>query len=248
MTIRIVPRHLSPRGGNVNRIFTVALLLTTVFCFDAFAKSESWTYGGVEYSSAFENTGAGSAQTKSSLTSVGVNLTDFTFWNTSNIGLYLHDGFLFPVSESITGSSGTVQVDLSAYSYLVVTSIIVGPGIRYPLNHSVAILGGIGLHLLQLSGRSSLYQSGYGTIDTSILGWNLGLGADLGIKFDIGNVIFFAVGASAVYDPIDYTTINSNVYGTSSGWGVDYYLIGVDPFVCIGINIFQNMYTLGKPK
>lgn len=225
---------------------TVLLLVTASM--SVFAETENWIYGGFEYSKAYETQQPGGIVVHSSMDSIGANLSGFTFWNRGNIGLYVHDSFLFPKSGTVTANGQTYSADLTTYDFLTEIGLIIGPGFRYTFGQAGALYGGLGLHGMEMVGRNSQYVSGYGTVDYSLSSFNIGVGTDVGLKVDLGSTVALVGGVSVVYDPINYTSTSSNYLGSTQQWSSNYSLVAVDPYLGIGINFYRSDTTVGKPK
>jgi hypothetical protein len=87
----------------------------------------------------------------------------------------------------------------------------------------------------------------YGTISASILGFNFGIGGDIGIKYDITHIVFINLGSVLTFDFASYTSLKSSVENTS-GWSNNYFMFGLRPYICIGFNLYRESENLGKPK
>ena len=231
----------------VRRSYIIALLIVAVVG-SVSAETESWLYGGFEYSKAFETTHSSGSVIHSTMDSVGANLSAFTFWNRGDIGLYTHDSFLLPRSGTISAAGQTYSADLTAYDSLYDLGIVVGPGFRRPLSKSATLYGGVGMHGMELLADKSLYISGVGTVQYSELAFNIGLGADAGIKVDLGTAVSFVWGVSAVYDPLNYTSISTSYSGSTAQRSSDYSFISVDSYVGFGRNFYRTGTSVGKPK
>jgi hypothetical protein len=144
--------------------------------------------------------------------------------------------FLFPVRSTLDINGTKTSVDLSVYDILFQLNTIIGPGFRYNITKEFTLLFGIGLNYMQTFGSYTTYIPYYDSkIAYVVLGYNLGLGGDIGIKFDITDSFFISGGGTFSFDFVNHTSVLSS-FGNSSGWAGDYFMFGLRPYICIGFN------------
>jgi len=89
----------------------VCLMMFVLFLGNAFAfaESESWMSLGFEKGNFYEHGSDGSSTVDSYMNSPGIAFKGYTFWNSKNIGLFIHDSFLFPnkLTTTINGEKTT---------------------------------------------------------------------------------------------------------------------------------------------
>jgi hypothetical protein len=220
----------------------ILVILVMFGIFSVYAQTESWISVGYEHGSFLETVSSSGVTLKSTMTSPGIDLSVYNFYNNSNTGLFVHDSFLFPKSGSFSDGVDTINVDFSVYDYLVQIGLIVGPGFRYPIDEKLNLYYGIGISFLQTSG--SIEDTSYYYV---LLAYNIGVGGNIGLKYDFSEAMYFDVGVIANYDFKNYTLVSST-YIDSEGWADNYSMLSVRPYVAIGFNFYKENTGIGKPK
>ena len=85
------------------------------------AESESWMSLGFESGHFFEHGSDDSNIIDSYMNSPGIAYSGYTFWNNKNVGLFIHDSFLFPANLSTTVNGTTTKADLNKLTSLMQT-------------------------------------------------------------------------------------------------------------------------------
>jgi hypothetical protein len=225
----------------------------------SFSPSESSVSLGFGWGNAFESAKEGGKTVKTYMGSPGITLEAYQFWNGHNIGLFANVGFLFPVKMTSDVTGKKTDVDLSIYNLLFQENLIIGPGFRYRFNDRFTLQAGLGLDILfNIASYSKSVYVGYGwisnvTYSTFFLG--LGIGGDVGVKFDITDKVFLKLGSTISYDFAGYTSVRTNIsaVGNRSEWASGYSLIDVRPYLCVGLNFYTTepgffKSRLGKPQ
>jgi hypothetical protein len=220
-------------------IFVLVVILGS---FSIYAQTESWMSIGYEHGNFLETLSSSGVSVKSTMTSPGVDLSVYNFFNNSNIGIFVHDSFLFPRSGSISDGVDTISVDFSVYDYIVQIGLIVGPGFRYQIDEKLSLYYGIGISLLQTSASYENTSTYY-----VLLAYNIGIGGNIGLKYDFSDGMYFDVGAIANYDFKNYTSVSST-YIDSEGWADNYSMISIRPYAAIGFNFYRENSGFGKLK
>lgn len=225
-------------------IFIIIILTTAV----VYADSESWMSLGFESGHFFEHASDSTYTANSYMSSPGIAFSGYTFWNDKNVGLFIHDSFLFPqkMSSDITGK--TEDIDLDIYDFFVQVGIIFGPGFKYDFSEQLKLHYGIGLSILETAAKYSKDYQYYGNVSFSMLAFNFGLGGDIGIKYDITDSFYLDLGSIINYDFKNHTSIQSS-YGDSSAWSnSNYRMISFRPYFCLGLNFYKTNEGLGKKQ
>jgi hypothetical protein len=218
--------------------FVLFLALTSVtFSLEESWLSESWLSIGTNFGSYFDN---GSDVGNFYIGSPGINLSGYGFWNKKNIGMFFNYGLLFPVVDNKNNYEPVVQGDF-----------ILGPGFRYNINEKLKLHFGIGIdvNLFALLDRTNIDIKE--ATDKRIA---LGLGGDIGLKYDITDVIYLDFGAALSYNFAGHRLVEStvdnwtNTKRETSGWINGYSMIGIRPYIAIGFNYYQEKGKWGKPK
>lgn len=222
------------------RVLTTLIL--TISVFSIYAQAESWMSLGYEQGNFIEIVSDNGDSLKSTMSSPGINLSVYEFYNKSNVGIFIHDSFLFPKSGSLSDGIDTINIDFSVYDFLMQIGLIIGPGFRLPIDEKLNLYYGVGLSLLQTSGIID-DQSYYYVL----LAYNIGVGGNFGFKYDFNETMYLDVGVTANYDFSNYTSISSS-YIEYDEWADNYYMISYRPYAAIGINLYRETAGLGKPK
>jgi hypothetical protein len=221
----------------------------------AFSPSESSLGLGFGWGNFFEREKSGGNTAKTYMGSPGVTLDAYQFWNGQNIGLFCNLGILFPVKLTIDINGNKTTVDLSVYHILMQENIIIGPGFRHGFNDRLTLLAGLGLDFMGTFGTFTQNTAYANNVTYTMIAINLGIGGDIGVKFDITDVVFLQVGTTIAWDPLCYTSTSSNVSSaaTQSGWASQYSLFSFRPYLCVGLNMYVTepgffKSKLGKPR
>jgi hypothetical protein len=214
-----------------------------------FGETETWMSVGFESGNFFEHTSDSGILSDSYMSSPRMTLSSYTFWNKKNIGLFVHDSFLFPNAISTTINGITTDVDLGIYDTIMQLFIIIGPGFRYNFDKNLKLHYGIGFSFLETIANYSIYSSYYGgTISYNMAAFNFGIGSDVGLKYDISDSLYFDGGTIINYDFKNHTTISSS-FGDASGWSNNNYrMISIRPYISFGFNFYKTNDGLGKLK
>jgi hypothetical protein len=233
--------------------FLIAAILVVGLSLKAFPLTESSMAFGFGWEHFFESSTADGQRAKAYLSAPGIAFNSYGFWNKGNIGIFTSMAFLFPDKGSIDVDGIRADVDLSVYDTLFQFNLTIGPGFRFNLGKNVLLQFGAGLNFMQTTGSYTTYVAGYsGKIGYSLLAFNLGLGGDIGIKFDITDSFFLCAGSAFSYDFTNHTAVYSS-FGNTSGWAGNYSMIGIRPYLCIGINLWAEesgpfKTKIGKPE
>lgn len=225
----------------MNKFFLITVILISIESLASATESESWLFLGGEYSKFYESSSDGTTTTTSTIDSIGVNFSGFTFWNKSEIGLYSHASFLFPQFGTLSLYGETSTVDLTEYDFLMSISLIIGPGFRKEITNTSTFYSGIGLHFFNMSGSNKVNVYPIGTVSYGIIGFNLGLGGDLGLKLDIFKNLSISVGTSLTYDFYNYTLFNSSIQSeVTKSIPTSYSAFMINPYICFVRTSFKG--------
>ncbi|MDR2924010.1 MAG: hypothetical protein LBU85_11805 [Treponema sp.] len=216
-----------------------------------FSQTETWLSFGFEYGNFWESSSDVSDSIKGYIGSPGINLSVYNFWNNGNIGLFVHDIFAFPKKMTAESNGVKTEVDLDTYDFMMQVGIIIGPGFRYNITDDFKLYFGAGLSFLLSTAsytRSTyLYYNVSYNDSYSVLAYNLGIGGDIGLKYDITDVFYLNLGSIIVYDFFNYTILSSS-FSSSSASAKNYSMIHLRPYICIGFNFYRTNDNMGKPK
>jgi hypothetical protein len=211
-----------------------------------FAVQEQWFSTGFGFGNSFEFSQGETAY----IGAPGFNLNYYGFSNTKNIGVFFQWSMLFP--KAISGNE-------EAKGYNLQIDFLVGTGFRYGFTEQLHLYGGIGLTWMFMT-------ASYSRNDPKIAGTsldyekslsNLGLGADIGVKYDVTDYFYISIGSTvsclfissaSLYSfshPSNDTSIQTRI---SNDWVKDYFLMNVKPYIGIGFNSYAEKRSWGKPK
>jgi hypothetical protein len=222
-----------------------------------FSLSESSLALGFGWDHFFENTSSGEQQAKTYLSAPGMAYNAYVFINKKNIGLFTDMAFLFPNRGTLDINGVKTSVDLGVYNVLFQFDAIIGPGFRFNISENSVVQLGVGLNYMQTVGSYTKYVwNGFSTnkVGFTMFAFNLGIGGDIGIKIDMTDVFFVSVGSVFSFDFANFTNVYSS-FGNTSGWADNYSMIGMRPYICIGVNTWSDGSGFlnqkggyGKPK
>jgi len=161
--------------------------------------------------------------------SPGINLNFYALFGEKKLGLFFNYGILFPaVNNTGKNHDPSVQLDF----------ILLGFGFGYSLNENLMLHFGIGpdmnmlfLHSIENNEKSGDYFIGLG------IGWDIGFKHKLAkyLTLDIGTTISYNFSAyREIRNNIDFH--NNNYDLEKSGWVKGYSMIGIKPYITIGLN------------
>jgi len=212
-----------------------------------FSQTETWFSLGFEYGNFWESSSDGNDSIKGYIGSPGISLSVYTFWNKGDIGLFVHDIFAFPSKMTAELNGVKSDVDLSTYDFMMQVGIIIGPGFRYNITNDFKLHFGVGLSFLLSSASYTGSTYLYSNVSYSILSYNLGIGGDVGIKYDITDMFYINIGSIIGYDLMNYTILSSSFSSTST-FAKNYSMIHLRPYICIGFNLYRENNNIGKPR
>lgn len=187
--------------------------------------TQSWSIIGFEQGNFWENTSLSDGSLVSTyMISIGVNITAYTFWDYNDIGLFVSDFFLFPLSQTISYDGQSITVSLDEYSLLMHLGLYMGPGFRIKMAEDVHLRFGIGPGYSQLTGIGD---------EVFVQAYNIGFGGDFGVTFDLSRKIFFDIGCKYGYDFLNHTSLTTPEID-SSQWASDYSMFRIQPTISIG--------------
>jgi hypothetical protein len=228
-----------------------ALFFVIVSNMPLFADAEIWAYTGFEYGNGFEVASGGGYSAKTYMSSPGVSLSAYEFWNGKNIGLFVHTSYLFP-QTGMTNLNGTVITgDLDDYDFLMQFGIIIGPGFRHSLTEKVNLIYGAGLHFMETGGRYNRDLYVLGDVYCDLRAVTYGIGADFALKYDFNEVLFITLGSVFTLGFATRITLSSSFLGNYSGLETligGYFLADFRPYICVGLNFYRSAIKIGKPK
>ena len=225
--------------------FVVVLALVLGVNSILFSLEEGWFATGTNFGNYFQNdANLGNFYAGS----FGINFSGYAFWNhEKNIGLFFNYGLLLPYQNPLAGNT----ID-GNYNQVVSGDFLLGPGFKYHLNDKLTLHYGIGFNFTMFNFLDRTNDNVKSTDDR----YGFGIGGDIGLKFDITNIVYLNFGTTLTYNFANYrvaesTTDNwTNTRRDSSGWVNNFSMFGIRPYIAIGVNMFSESVKTqwGKPK
>jgi hypothetical protein len=192
-------------------------------------KFDIWFSMGPSFGNYFMN---GTNMERSYTGSLGFDLSFYVLFGDRNIGLFFNYGILFPVvTNSGINLEPSVQLDF----------ILLGVGFGHNINEALKLYFGIGPNMNMLFLHSKENSETFG--DYFI---GLGLGGDVGLKYNLTNYFSINVGTTLSYNFAAYREIRNfsdrrrNKYEIEySGWEKGYSMVGIKPYILFGINVIR---------
>jgi len=207
-------------------------LLLLILITASIGANEHWLYAGFEYSKIFESVGSGNSSSKRNVSSMGANISGYTFNNQSPGGLFFHTAILYPTAMTVTNDDEVIKLTQDDVVYSYIFSIMAGPAFRTPSIGNFQAYGGIGLHgSAFLVGMGSAYYEEY----VAQKNYNVGLGLEAAGKLDITDNFYFTLGITAVWDFYNVTEMRINGYEAEDQFN-DFRTFVVNPFICTGFS------------
>ena len=210
-----------------------------------FSTEEVWQDGwmgvGLNFGNYFQNdSNLGNFYTGS----LGINSSGYGFWNhNKNFGIFYNYGLLLPYRNPL--SMNTIE---SNYNQIISVDLTSGPGFRHRFNEKLLLHYGIGLNF----GAFGFLDIGRDEMRSLDQRFSLGIGGDVGLKFDITNAVYLNIGTALNFNFLEYrlarsTTDNwTNTRQDFSGWNTNY-MFGIRPYIAVGVNFYNKKTKLGKP-
>jgi hypothetical protein len=192
-----------------------------------FAQTEKWAGFGFEWGNFFAD--------DAYLSSPGIDLSVYSFDDRKSIGMFVRASFLFP---------------LNADALALSEGMMMGVAFRLPLGERLNIHAGFAPQFMAMTGSST--DEGNNPLSHSSISFDLGIGADAGIKFDITDIIFINAGVELSYSFASYSSKTSvrrdgSGWTNTAGWAKNYAQFGARPYLTIGFNYYWATASYGKP-
>jgi hypothetical protein len=223
--------------------FLVVLALILAVNSVAFSQNitELWSTVGANFANNFQKDAyLGDFYTGSS----GVNLSGYRFRNQSIIGSFYNMGVLFPVINKMDSNfSPSMQGDL-----------LLGIGFRINTSEKLKFHFGVGFNL-----NFSFFTNNVANNKSTDYRQGFGIGADIGLKFNITDAFYLDFGTALMYNFVSYRLVRStgdnwtNTRRDFSGWVNSPLNFGIRPYLGFGFNLYYHRQTersvqWGTPK
>jgi hypothetical protein len=200
--------------------------------------TEVWYSSGFEFGNSFEHTDEGTFY----IGAPGFNMNAYSFQDKKNVGAFFHYSFLFPVVKPYE-------------TYDIQFDFIFGPGFRHNLSENLKLQFGVGIDWSVMYGSYTERLSPRKVQSRAIMNW--GVGADVGVKYDIVDFFFINAGVTLSYMFFNHTSLYETSWTSDSKFTQTttfddnikgYGLFGARPYLCIGFNYYGRKSVFGKPK
>lgn len=199
----------------------VAFVFVGGFCYSQ--DYEGWLNLGISWGNQWES--SGSSIIKTYLSSFAIDLGSYNFRLNKNVGSFQHVSFYFPRTGTIEANGTKITIDLSSnYDFIMGIDEILGVGFRSNINEQILLNFGIGPKFGVLFATNKY---------TRMLAFFLGIGGDMGFKFNITDLISISLGSTISYSFLNYT-VGSNSFAKN------YSLLDVKPYICLSLNRFYD--------
>ena len=212
-----------------------------------FSLTESWLSIGFEYGNFWESSSDGRDYVKGYIGSPGISLSAYSFWNGKNVGIFVHDIFAFPSKMTAEINGVKTKVDLSVYDFMMQLGMVIGPGFRVHISDNFKLHFGVGFSFLLNYATYTRSTYLYNNVSFSLFAVNIGIGGDIGAKYDFTDIFYLNIGSVVTFDFVNYTSTGSS-FSSVSAWAKNYFMFGLRPYICIGFNFYRDSDNLGKPK
>ncbi|MDR0623376.1 MAG: hypothetical protein LBG10_03000 [Treponema sp.] len=207
-----------------------AALLAGIVFFTFAQAQETWMSLGFEFGNYFENV---TDSRNTYVGSPGINLNFYFFGQQKKLGVFNRNSFLFPVVKS--GES-------NEFTYGMQMAFVIGPAFRYAFNDYLTLQSGFGVNV------AGIYvDCPEGSYTYPVSSMVLGVGGDLGLKFDLTDVVFINIGGAFAFNFFNTFSVKSMPPAVEK-WLDGYMAAEFKPYICVGINSYTENTHYGKPK
>ena len=196
--------------------------------------SESWASLGLEYGNFFESHSERENTIYSYTGSLGINFGGYRFFNGNSIGIFIDGLVAFPVTGFSETNGVITRNDFGNDLFRLQVGMVIGPAFRFAWHEKIDFRFGVGVCFLLTSASYTEYIQGIGDAAYSKSTWNLGIGGDAGLKFNITDTVFLNAGSIFTFDFLGHISVDTP-YGSSSGWAKDFFMISIRPYIAIGM-------------
>ncbi|GHU61918.1 hypothetical protein FACS189445_4420 [Spirochaetia bacterium] len=162
-----------------------------------------------------------------------MNVDGRFFWNNNNIGLFFHESFTIP-------AAGDENYDFQL-------STLIGPAFRVRFTDKLSLQPGLGI---AVNGIFARYEERNTDYLRSMV--NFGVGAGLGLKFDITDTVFINCGVNAAWTFLGLSTVDEMSLGSKAGktkkMPTEYWTLNASPYISVGINMYSQKQRIEIPS
>lgn len=212
---------------------------------NVFCDSERWISIGGELGNHFEFSNNNGSDYSAYMMSPGAAINSYIFFDEFDLGIFAFAGILFPIKSAATMDGVTQENGLSIYDFIMQFSVLAGPIFRIHLSDMLKLYIGIGIGYINLFGNGSIEIQNIGNVPFTVDGRTLNVGANIGLKINIGEIFYMNAGSLVCYNllgNISLQTEYGNINGALGGNGNDWKMIEISPYLCVGRTITRDYY------
>jgi len=177
------------------------------------------------------------------LGSPGINFSGYGFSDhRKKIGFFYNYALLFPGTNTLENN----------FDPIIQADFLLGPVFRHRLTEKATMYYGLGFDF-QLASFLARESTSIKSTDFRL---GLGIGGDVGLKYDITDVFYLNIGTVLTYNFASYRITESttdnwrNTSHDSSGWASKFSMFGIRPYIAFGVNFYgkKNPLRWGKPE
>jgi hypothetical protein len=214
-----------------------------------FALTETWGTIGFEWGNFFEDTPASG---NTFLSSPGLTSNAYSFKDRKDSGVFVHTSVLFPVIKTANGDAAAPETDISKFDSIIQLGMIIGPGFRHHFNERLKLIFGFGFDIIERIAWSSEYDGDTATQEYYNFSCNMGVGGDVGVKYDLSDKLFINVGAAISVDFLTWGVTEAsspNFKSRTTNWSDVKMSASIRPYIAIGFNTYyEQPAVFGKPQ
>jgi len=197
-------------------------------------RRESVLAFGFGYGNYWESFSEGADTVKTHRPSPGVDIRFYTIHDKNTVGFFVHAFCGFPNNVTVNGVR-------QEYWSSVQVGYLLGPLFRHKFNEKFSLFYGAGLGFSMSSAEYSRYETLTGKEEYfSRAVTNIGIGADVALRYAIGKIVSLLLGCTAAYDFWGSASVRTkppNPALAASGRVKDFFMLGIRPYIAIGCRL-----------
>jgi hypothetical protein len=215
-----------------------------------FALTETWNITGFEWGNFFEDNHASG---NTFLSGPGLTLSAYSFRDRRDSGIFAHISVLFPVFKSSDGDATRPETDIANLDSVMQFGFIMGPGFRYHFNERLKLMFGFGFELMDRVAWSREHDGDTTTQEYTNISFNMGVGGDIGVKYDFTDKLFLSAGAAISVDFLTMGVVSAayspDGKSRTADWIDAKIAASIRPYIAIGFNTYyEQPAVFGKPQ
>jgi hypothetical protein len=214
-----------------------------------FALTETWGTIGFGWGNFFEDNPVSG---NTFLSAPGLAMSAYSFSDRRDSGMFAHVSVLFPVLKSTDGGATWPETDIANLDSVIQCGMIIGPGFRHHFNERLKLMFGFGFDLTERFAWLREHDGDTTTQEYINFSFNMGVGGDVGVKYDITDKVFFSVGTTISVDFLTFGTAEASspaFKSRTTDWLDVKMSASIRPYIAIGFNAYtEQPAVFGKPR